>query len=387
MKILFLGNGHLIPDNYPHVNRGGSVQTWGICKELAKRGYDVYIVRRGWNEGEEIIEKVRLMSIKFEGIENKVPNFSPFFHMSVLFSKLYFSTRSRHVIQKINPDVICFIDRQTAFFPANLDSQKVFIIHSSEAFDFFKPYSLHGDKLNSALFPLIKQLQNRIVKRSDCIVVLNHFIEEYFRKRGVSKVIRIPNGIDFNFFSNKGNENFLLYVGRFDWNKNVISLVNAFAEVAGAHPSYKLYLVGEGPKKKEIQFLVKNTGLQSRVRIMPWLPRRNIIELMARCSFFILPSLFEVFPVVILEAMASEKAVIARRNMGSSEVILPWYNGLLYDEEKELIKYIAMLIEDDKLKIKLGTNARKTVEEKYTFEKVANLYEKSLFSSLEKANH
>ena len=88
MKIVFLGNGRLDPDDYPNVNVGGSVQTWGLCKELAKRGHEVYIVRRSKNERIEEVENIKLISVRFKGIEDMLPNTHLLYHVFLLFSKL-----------------------------------------------------------------------------------------------------------------------------------------------------------------------------------------------------------------------------------------------------------------------------------------------------------
>lgn len=380
MRILFLGNGHLRADDYPNVNMGGSVQTWGLGKELAKRGHEVYIVRRSNSKEEETVENVKLIGVKFRGMEDVVPTTNLFFHIFLLFSKFYFSVKSYQIIKRISPDVICFIDRQTATFLASLNSRKIFIMHSPEALDFFKPYSIHANKLNSVLFYVIKILQDRIIEKSDYVVVLNNYIKAQLRKKGLSKIVRIPNGIDMEKLSNRGDKNFILYAGRFDWNKNVCCLVDAFAEVSATYSDCKLYLVGEGPEEGKVVSLVKKKGLQSSVNIIPWLPRKKLMSLMSKSSVFVLPSFFEVFPVTVLEAMALANPVIARTNMGTVDIIEHGKNGYLYNNERELRKHIELLLSDDNLRKKIGCNARKTVEEKYSFARIADKYEELFYT-------
>ena len=65
-------------------------------------------------------------------------------------------------------------------------------------------------------------------------------------------MVRIPNGVDIESFSNKGDEGFILYAGRFDWNKNICSLVNVFAQICKEYPDFRLYLVGAGPEEEKI---------------------------------------------------------------------------------------------------------------------------------------
>jgi glycosyltransferase involved in cell wall biosynthesis len=376
MKLIFVGNGLLDTDCYPIPNQGGSVQTWELARELAKRGHEVFIIRRSNIEGKEIVERVNLVSLKFKGFENVIRArfMSLPFYATRIFSSLYFSKKSKEVIQKISPDIICLIDMFSGIFPSSLNIRKLYIIHVPDALDFFKPYSIYTNKLNSIMFYIKKSLQNSIMLKVEKIVVLNSYIEKYLRNGGSSNVVKIPNGIDTKEFVNRGDERFILYAGRFDWNKNVCSLVNAFAEIHKSYPNYGLYLVGAGPEEKRISSLVKEKGLQSGVKIISWMPRNRLINLMGRCAFFVLPSYFEVFPVVILEAMASGKPVIARSNMGSAEAIVHGQNGFLYEREDEMTRYIELLISDGNLRGKMGSNARRIVEEKYSFEKIADDY-------------
>lgn len=383
IKILFVGNGLLNTDNYPIPNVGGSVQTWGLSQELVKRGHEVFIVRRNVREGEEKIENVNLVSIKFKGMENLVYNtWSLSFHIARTFSSLYFSTKSLGSIQRINPDVICLIDRFSGIFPARLDIPKIYIMHVPEALDFFRPYAIHANKLNSIVFYIKKSMENSIISKVDRIVSLNNYIKKYLRRRGFCNVVKIPNGIDTKEFSDKGDRKFVLYAGKFDWNKNVCSLIEAFAELQASYDDYHLYIVGKGPEERRIRHLVKEKALQSRVIISQWLPRKKLINIMSKCSVFVLPSFFEAAnPVVVLEAMASGKPVIARTNMGTVDVITHGKNGYLYNNEEELRRYLELLLSDKELRKKMGRDARKAVEQKYTFSKIADSYEE-LYESL-----
>lgn len=372
-----MANGRLGPDDYPYVNFGASVQTWGLCKELAKRGHDICIVRRGISEKEEIVEKVKLISVKFRGLENITPSGELFFHIFMFFSKFFFSLRSRSIIRRINPDIICFIDRQTATFATNSNAKKLFVIHSPEAMDFIRLCEIKRTKLNIVLFHINKILQNHIVKKSDCTVVLNTQVSAYLKKKGVGNVVKISNGITLDDTSNGIDEGFILYAGRFDWNKNVYSLVKSFSEIRFDLSNQSLYLVGEGVEKEKIRKLINEEGLQSKIKIFPWICRKELLLLMRKCSFFVLPSFFEAGgpPVVVLEAMASGKPVVARANMGTIDTIVHGENGYLYNNNAELKGYIKKLFLSSDLRKTMGLNARNTVKTNYTFSKIADKYE------------
>jgi len=370
LKILFVGDGLLDTDNYPTSNKGASVQTWGNSRELAKRGHEVFIVRRSDTKGEEIVENVNLVGIEFKG---QVTDMIPFLsHLTRMSSSLYFSMRSLELIERIRPNIMCLINRVSGIFPSELKIPKVYIMHSPEALDFFKAYSISANRLNSVLFYVKKAIEKRVMQKSDRVVVLNRYIERYLRMKGLRNVVRIPNGINAEEFSNKGEEDFILYAGRFDWNKNVVSLINAFAKI---RTYYNLCLVGSGPEEEKIRSMMQQKKLRDRVIMVPAVPRRKLLEIMSRCSVFVLPSLFEVYPNVVLEAMASAKPVIARANMGTVDIILHGKSGYLYNNEEELRKYLELLLSDNSLRKKIGHSARKIVEKKYSFVRVADRYE------------
>lgn len=387
MKLVFVGNGLHHTDDYPTPKVGGSVQTWYLSRELARRGHEVYIIRRNAINIINIIDCVNLVGIDIKGINAKAPPRTLLFYMFSQFSQLRFSKKSSKIVKKLKPDIICLIDRMSGIFPSFLRLPKVFVIHVPDALDFFKSYNISAKKLNVFNFYLKKIIQGKVMYNVDKIVVLNKYIENYLRKIGYENVVRIPNGIDVENFSNRGDEGFILYAGRFDWNKNVCSLVNVFSQICRVYPDFRLYLVGAGPEEKKIKSLVKEKGIQSRVKIIPWMHRSKLMKLMSKCSVFVLPSFFEVNPVVVLEAMASAKPVIARANMGTVDIISHGKNGYLYSKDEELKNYLEMLLSDDNLRKKIGRDARKTVEQDYTFSRIADKYEELFYELITRRGH
>jgi len=382
VRIVFVGNGTIWTDTYPKPNVGGSVQTWFLSKELSRRGHEVFIIRRSRIK-EVTVDNVNLLGINFKSIDEWIQPFCYLWHLGALTSKFLFSKKSLKIIKRVNPDVICFIDRFTGVFQLYLEVPKIYIMHVPEALDFFKPYAIRFNKLNSIMFYVKKIVESRVLRNVDEIVTLNSFIERYLMRIGYNNICRIPNGIDIEHFSNKGDGDFILYAGRFDWNKNVCSLVNVFSQIHKSYSDYHLYLVGAGQEERKIRKIVKEKKIQSHVKFFPWVPREKLMELMSRCSVFVLPSFFEAGgpPVVVLEAMASAKPVIARANMGTVDIINHGKNGYLYSKDEELQKYLEMLLSDRNLRKRIGRNARRIVEQEYTFSRIADKYE-ALFQTL-----
>lgn len=373
MRIVFVGNGLVATDQYPNPRVGGSVQTWGISKELAKRGHEVAIIRRS-NIVDTHVERVRLVGVDFNGLDNWFPPYSIGYHSGAIISGLRFSKKCLKKISEIKPDMLFLIDRVSATFPSRVFLPKIYIMHTPETLDFFRPYAVKGNILNSIVIPLKKVLEDSVLKASDRIVTLNSYIRKHLESLGFNKTVQISNGIDPTRFSDRGNRAFILFAGRFDWNKDVASLIDAFSRTLQTYPDSKLCLVGEGPNKQRLINLIEKKRIKDAIDMWPWLPRKKLARMLGECSFFVLPSLFEVFPVVVLEAMASSKPVIARANMGSTELIKHGENGFLYRSKKELVEYIELFLSNPKLVQSMGQNARRTVEEKFTFQRIADRY-------------
>ncbi len=374
MRIVFVGNGLVATDQYPTPGVGGSVQTWGVAKELAKRGHEVTIIRRS-NIADIQVEKIQLLGVNFRGLDDWFPPYSIGYHSGAIISGLKFSKSCLKIITEIKPDILFLIDRASGFFPSRLRLPKIYIMHTPETLDFYRPYAVKGNILNSIVIPLKKVLEDKVLKAADRIVTLNSSIRKHLEFRGFDYTVQIPNGIDPNEFSDRGDHTFILFAGRFDWNKDVASLVGTFSRTLETYPDSKLCLVGDGPEKSRLCNLIKKKRLGNSVEMRPWLPRTMLANMLGECSFFVLPSLFEVFPVVVLEAMASSKPVIAKANMGSTEVIEHGENGFLYKNKRELQKYLELFLSNPKLIQSMGKNARRTVEERFTFKRIADRYD------------
>ena len=107
------------------------------------------------------------------------------------------------------------------------------------------------------------------------------------------------------------------------------------------------------------------------------MPHEELIEFYYRADIFVAPSVVEeALGLTILEAMASKTPVIATRRGGIPMLVKHGYNGLFVKvrNSKEIASACNKLLEDDELRKKLGENARKTVEEKFTWGKTAQKF-------------
>ncbi|MFB0561703.1 MAG: glycosyltransferase family 4 protein [Candidatus Lokiarchaeia archaeon] len=375
MKVMYISTGILKEDIYPDPNQGGQVQIWGIAKQLEKKGYDVTILKAGNSNKKEVVDNILLLNVKSkfkQDIFRGIP------------TQLLFSKKSIKIIKSEKPDILSLQFRYSGYFPSKLNIPKIFTLHSPNALDYFKPYAIRHHILNHPYFHFRKIIETRLMSNSNWIVVLNKFIENYLKNKGYLNVKMIPNAINPKDFYNKGDDNFILYAGRFDWAKRVGILIKAYSMLDKDYrKNFKLKIVGQGNEEQYLKNLVKSKNIEKNVEFFPWIERKKLINLMARCSIFVLPSLFEMMPVVVIEVMDCSKPVISSNIPGPQDIITHGYDGFLFERGNisELKRYLELLLEDENLRRKIGKKARKTAEEKYTFKKIVERHI-SLFNEL-----
>jgi glycosyltransferase involved in cell wall biosynthesis len=115
-------------------------------------------------------------------------------------------------------------------------------------------------------------------------------------------------------------------IGRLVPQKDYSTLLSAFSNVLKSLPSTDLYVVGEGYLQKNLIELSKSLGINGKVY---WLGKTKYIkEFLSKIDLFILPSKYEGFGLVLLEAMVAKKPIIAANNSAIPEVLGITYEGL-----------------------------------------------------------
>lgn len=107
----------------------------------------------------------------------------------------------------------------------------------------------------------------------------------------------------------------LLYAGRFLKLKNLTLLLEVFRRIRDAYPGLTLELIGEGPEETHLAEVIRTLGLRDVARLRPPLDREGILTELRRSDLFVLPSLSEVSPNALLDAVAvGVPALVTREN-------------------------------------------------------------------------
>jgi glycosyltransferase involved in cell wall biosynthesis len=175
-----------------------------------------------------------------------------------------------------------------------------------------------------------------------------------------------------------------LFVGSLSPRKGVDLLVDAFERAFGHRSGISLTLVGEGPLALWIDKTIKERGLAGWIRRTGPLDRSRVMAEIMRCDALVLPSTFEPFGVVCIEAMACGRPVLATR-CGGPQDILDKDSGLLVEAEslEALVQGLKkMYLERSKFDpVRIRTSCLQRFSRKVVVGKLTDLYQETLQSS------
>lgn len=161
--------------------------------------------------------------------------------------------------------------------------------------------------------------------------------------------------------------------------KGIHHLIHAHAVLSKRFPNLQLWIVGDGPERHRLEQEAELAGSKENVFFTGH--RSDIRELMKSADLFVLPTLFDALPTVVIEAMAVGLPIVASRTGGIPEMIKDKETGLLVEpaNEGELISACDHLIRHPHLASKLGDAARKSVERNFDLnvqvQRLLSLYE------------
>ncbi|HDQ00218.1 MAG TPA: glycosyltransferase [bacterium] len=213
-------------------------------------------------------------------------------------------------------------------------------------------------------------------------------------KRGVpeKKVMVIPYGVDIEKYSTgsglekrktmgwSADDKVVGMVGRLVEQKGHIYLIDAAREVVKKYPQVKFVLVGDGYLRSELEAKVRAHKLNSNFIFLGF--RDDVHELLTTFDIFVLPSLYEGLPNVVLEAMASGLPVVATPVDGTKEAVVDGETGILIPERDgdRLAIELLRLLDNHCLAKKFGKKGRKRVEDVFSVEKQVKRFE-ALYAS------
>lgn len=213
--------------------------------------------------------------------------------------------------------------------------------------------------------PEVRRLVRRRYPRLDAVVTLTDAdLRDYRRELpgANGSLVRIPNALPpLGGGAARLDAKTVIAVGRLAPVKRFDRLITAWQEVAARHPDWTLRIVGSGPQSTRLRTLIEKKGLTGKVILAG--RAEDVGTELAQASIFALSSRREGFCLAMVEAMSKGLAVVSFDcPYGPGELITHGYDGVLVPpgDTRALAREILRLIEDPKLRRRLGAQAART---------------------------
>ena len=213
------------------------------------------------------------------------------------------------------------------------------------------------------------------------LIAISPYVEEELEGRGdFGRVYRIENPVDDRFFTvtqAEGERATILYAGRVIRRKGLLELLRALPEVRETVPHVRLRVAGESESDLEYldacQQFIADHELERTVTFLGSLTVEQMVKEYARCTVFALPSKQETAPVVVAEAMAAGRPVVATRACGMPYMVAHKESGLLaeYGDAAGWGSALTALLSDPALSCGMGRRARDLAQARFSLDAVA----------------
>ncbi len=227
----------------------------------------------------------------------------------------------------------------------------------------------------------------KVLGEADNIIAVSHAVKEditHYPEVDESKITVIHNGVDTSFFRPvddgmreelaSGYDNVILFLGRLIKQKGVEYLLRGMPEILQEHPSTVLLITGKGKSKPVLEKMVRKLGLQENVKFTGFVPEERLPALYSASDVYVLPSLWEVLPISLLEALACGVPLVASNAGGNPEIVEHERNGYVFRmrDVDSMVRYINTLLSDKSLRRRMGAESRRIAEEKFEWNIIAD---------------
>ena len=367
-------------------NNTYNIQEVGLAKALVRKGHDCDILFWTKNEPETIdvpVDSFGHIRVFYRKGKTLLKN-TVFFNCEDLFEKY-------DILQP------CEYNQMQSWILAKKYPQKTVIYHGPYYSTFNKRYNFMC--LFFDLFFL-----RRYLKLKTRFIVKSELAREFLIGKGISKecICVAGVGIDAQMLQSNNEKSFeipfikkmyedesklkILYVGRFEKRRNIFFIIDVFREVLNKNNNTHLYLIGTGEKKylEKVFSYIKEMNLSDRITYQDRIEQKYLSQIYSQSDFFLLPTEYEIFGMVLLEAMYFGNIVLTTRNGGALTLIKNSVNGFIL-QKLDILQWAALIenINNQKFKMKtIETNAVQTIIKNYTWDSCSNRFEESYYVKL-----
>ena len=242
----------------------------------------------------------------------------------------------------------------------------------------------------------------RLLKDASRVIAVTKMEAEQYKSMGVGeeKIEIVPNGIDLSEFDNlpergefrakygfSADQRIILYLGRIHKIKGLDLLVNAFAGLSKPLNDITLVIVGpDDGYLPSLKKLIADLEISARVLFTGPLYGQEKLKAYVDADVYVLPSIYETFPLTVLEAWACGTPVVVTDRCGIADVI-DGQAGLVIPYDKEQLQHALLhVLDDDKIRLRFAEKGKLLVREKFNCEKIAEQIE-DIYQSISPHNY
>jgi glycosyltransferase involved in cell wall biosynthesis len=169
---------------------------------------------------------------------------------------------------------------------------------------------------------------------------------------------------------------FVTFLGQLDERKGIRYLLDAWRKIHAHFPDTMLLMAGVGPMQKMLESFIAEHHLIDRVRLLGF--REDVPNILKQSAVLVLPSLWEGFGYVLVEAMAARIPTIATATSSIPEIVAQGTTGLLVPvKNAEAIgEAISSVLSDDAMAKTMGEAGRRVVEQNFTIDVMVDTFER-----------
>jgi glycosyltransferase involved in cell wall biosynthesis len=366
MKIL-----QVTPVFYPHIG-GLEKCVYNISRELVNRGNEVILYTPNFPKSESV-------EFKDGFLIHRIPVFFKIFEAP---AALFFFHMLKEDCDLIHIHIPPIFGAFSSLILSRIKHVPIVLTFHNDTFG--------KNALQHLVEQVYKVILNKIVLRNvNMVTVPSQGYYSELNRSGLekNKIIVIRNGITFKnkveFDVEKMERKFnfsrkkiVLFVGALEKRKGIEFLIRSLPIVREKISEMKLVIVGNGSEKTHLQDLACNLGIKDYVNFKGQINDDQLYDMYEQCDVFVLPSLYESFGIVLLEAMSHRKPVVASRITGVTELVKTDYNGLLVEPKniQQLAKAIIKVLSQENYSVQLGKNG-KYFSKKFEWEEIIIEYE------------
>ena len=252
----------------------------------------------------------------------------------------------------------------------------------------------HGCDIFTAKGGFRRPLLQLVARRADICTVNSKAVSAQLHRMTEVTARPIPMGVDTARFhpsvrnGNQGQDRTqfylkFLFVGRLVEQKGLKYLIQAMKEVCALFPNARLTVAGEGPEKSSLKKLTDSLGLMLSIEFVSPIANEDLHVLYGKSDVIVVPSIEsqdgskEALGIVISEAAACGTPIVATKVGGIPDFIQSGKNGILVEQAdpRGLAQSILEVVSDQKLRVKITSNARSLVETNYSWKSVVDRFD------------